>query len=76
MSVFGDFAEIIFEVIGDFLIEYIIKPVFKNIGASIRWLSFLGKKSYGEILLKNHNTLLGFIIILISIIATVYFHFN
>lgn len=75
MSVFGDVAEIVLEFVGDVLIDYILKPIFKNIGTSVRWLFYLGNKSYKEIYLKKHNTLYGFMIIITSILLFIYIRF-
>jgi len=38
MNIFGDIAEIVLEFVGDVLIDFILKPILKNIGTSVRWL--------------------------------------
>lgn len=59
MSFIGDFIS---EAISCILTES-LPTIFKHIGASTKWLLFLGKKPYRILLKQEWNTRIGFVVV-------------
>jgi len=53
--------EVLAEFIGQFFIE-LLPTIFKYLGASLKWLLFLGQKKFNSILQESWNKILGFIV--------------
>ena len=61
-------------MLGEILFE-LLSPIFKTIGVTTRWVCCLGKTSFKEIVKKDNNTRVGFIMSLLLIFILMFvFH--
>tara|TARA_B100000809_G_C15000088_1_gene481251 strand:+ start:97 stop:321 length:225 start_codon:yes stop_codon:yes gene_type:complete len=63
----GEFiGEILGQVFVEIIFNKIINPFLKIVGSLIRWIIYLGKMPFKDIMTKDSNTRIGFITIIVS----------
>ena len=67
--------EFLAELLGQFFIE-MLPSLFKRIGASVKWLFYLGRKRFKILIKEEWNKRIGFVVFILLIYFTIRLIFN
>ena len=68
-------ADFIGEFLGQLMIE-ILPSLFKRIGASVKWLFYLGRKRFKILIKEEWNKRIGFVVFILLAYVTIRLIFN